>query len=119
MRRVPTLPDFKSLPRTSEQAQKWYGLGIMHYRAGEHEVALAYLTAATEITNDARYWIYRGIAELALGRNDQADDSFQSGWLQVKSHRSDKRLLGESLELVQGSTRNRIETIRKRLGVSW
>ncbi|MCC7419779.1 MAG: hypothetical protein IT428_05835 [Planctomycetaceae bacterium] len=116
---VEKLPDFKSFPASPEQSAKWYAMGMDHFWKRDHATALAYLTAATDIQNDARYWIFRGLSESRMNRADDAKASFQKGWKLVQSGRSDKTTLANALERIQGQSRMQIEAVRQNLGVSW
>lgn len=113
------LPDFKAAPQTPEMARKWYTSGMDAYWHRDHSTALEYLTAASSIEDDARYWIFRGLAELSLNRSTDAEKSFKAGWNLVQSGRFEKQALANALERVQGRTRMRIEAVREGMGISW
>lgn len=92
--------------RTFVDAPQLFTLGQARYWRGEPEEALDYLEAAIRLDReDARSWYFKGLVELALGRQAAARQSFARA---VELHAQDKPGRDEialALERVQGPVR--------------
>jgi len=93
-----------------------YGAGWDLYWSGRPAEALeAFQKALAFSEGDARYWYYKGLAELALGDNASAETSiFQGAQFETRS-KPDSTTVGQALVRVQGPVRLHIEDIRHRV----
>jgi tetratricopeptide (TPR) repeat protein len=87
-------------------APKLFWRGYNLYWQGEYEAAWQRFDAAARLADDdARYWYYKALTELALGRDDDAAKSRQRGAeLQVRA-RPSAEAIGRALERIQGPRR--------------
>jgi tetratricopeptide (TPR) repeat protein len=84
----------------------WRGYSL--YWQGDHQEALRRFEAATKLTDDARFWYFRSLAERATGDNTAAEASLgRAARLHVAGFpRAD--VIGQALERVQGAERVRM-----------
>jgi hypothetical protein len=91
---------------TSRDASDLYYKGVGLYWQRSYASALEYLEAATSLADeDARFWYYRTLTELALGNQQAARSSLERA---VALHRQGKPrpdVIGRALERIQGPTR--------------
>jgi len=89
-----------------------YGLGVHAYFASQYDQAHESLTQAIEQgARDPRCFYFRGLVNLKLGRPDEAAGDFQQG-AQLEAEGAG-RLIGRSLERVQGYERMQLEQHRQ------
>jgi hypothetical protein len=91
------------------RGQKWYFSG--RFAQAESEFARAVYHDA----QDARFWYFLGLAQLGQGQPVRAEESFQSGSKQERLNRPTSRVIGLSLERVQGEPREALNKFRKDL----
>lgn len=89
-----------------------YSMGYNFYWARDYDDALFYLKSATEIEDDARFWIYRGLTEHALGREREAKASVTRAWELVDHGRTGKQAFNSAIERVQGRSRYWLDRVR-------
>ena len=93
---------------------QWYGSGVHKYFAGDYSGAHEALSHAIDAgTKDPRCYYFRAMAELKLGRNDEALADMKAG-AKLENQDSDRFYgVNRSLERVQGRNRLMLEKIRQ------
>jgi hypothetical protein len=95
-------------------AEKHYSAGLNFYTARRYADAEKELLAAIENDNgDARYYYFLGLARLAQGKRDAAED-FDAGARLEREGRPDRAAVSTALERVQGAARRRLNAVRER-----
>lgn len=109
---TPTLvpPDAKA-----DDAPRFFSRGYHYYWQGDHEAALAHLEVAVVLNDqDARYWLYKALAERALGDERAPDSVRRAAELQQQSLPGSQHARS-ALERVQGPEREWLDaTLRAR-----
>lgn len=91
-----------------------YGNGVHAYYAGDYHRSYDQLTAAIEGgTRDPRAFYFRGLAELKLGRVDEAEADFSTG-ADREAAEAGNWPVARSLERIQGEPRLQLEKHRVR-----
>ncbi len=98
---------------TQDRAARDYSAGVLAYQSKSFPKALAALESAVKLDPvDARYWYYLGLAQLELGKKDEADASFKKGHdLELRS-KPNRATVGEALERIQGAARRELNRYR-------
>ena len=93
---------------------QWYGNGVHKYFAGDYSGAHEALSRAIDAgTKDPRCYYFRAMAELKLGRDDEALADMKAG-AKLENQDSDRFYgVNRSLERVQGRDRLMLEKIRQ------
>ena len=90
----------------SAVAERAFGDGYQQFWSGQYQDALLSFKKASDFSEgDARYWYYRGLAELALGDSASAEDSISQGARLERQNRPDSRTIGAARARVQFGTR--------------
>jgi tetratricopeptide (TPR) repeat protein len=91
---------------TANDAEGLFWKGYRQYWQSEHEDALTYFEAATELFDeDARFWYYRALAETVLGMTREADISLRHAADLHLRGRPSMEAISQALERVQGEAR--------------
>lgn len=102
-----------NLPAQDAVLGQLYGNGVHAYFAGDFVKAHDQLTAAvTAGSRDPRVYYYRGLAFLKLGRQEEAVEDFKQGAALESKDLNRSFNVARSLERVQGSARQQLETYR-------
>jgi hypothetical protein len=92
-----------------------FGQGYDRYWQGRYAEALAdFNNAVRRDPRDPRFWYYKGLAEAALSDRSSAEASFRQGGVTERMRGSDRKLVGRSLERVQGVQRVWLEQVARR-----
>ena len=95
-----------------EDASRLYGQGVHAYFAGNSSQAEACLSSALELnTDDPRYYYFRGLALLRMGRGEEARGDMILA-AQLEARHPGRFAVGAALERVQGADRLLLERFR-------
>jgi len=98
---------------TQDRAVRDYNAGVRAYQSKSFAKALASLESAVKLDPvDARYWYYLGLAQLELGKKDDAHASFKKGHDLESRSKPNTALVGEALERIQGAARRELQQYR-------
>lgn len=89
-----------------------YSTGYNLYWSRDYEEALFYLKTATQLEDDGRFWLYKGLTEYALGREREAKASVSKAWDLVDQGLTGAQAFNTAMERVQGRTRAWLERVR-------
>ena len=90
-----------------------YGSGVHAYFSRDYDQAFTHFNAAVEQgSQDPRCFYFRGLANLQLGRPDEARQDFQSGAQYEATDTNNFYNVGRSLERIQGKRRLIVEKFR-------
>jgi hypothetical protein len=96
-----------------EDASRLYGHGVHAYFAGNSSQAETCLSSALELnTNDPRYYYFRGLALLRMGRSEEARGDMILA-AQLEAQHPGRFAVGAALERVQGADRLLLERFRR------
>jgi len=109
-----------ALTTTPVQAQndpiyEFYGRGVHAYFAGEFVEAHGLLTKAIETDNlisDPRFYYFRGLTYLRLGREEEAEKDFKKAGAIESNDPNSMKVVSRSLERIQGTDRYQLEKHR-------
>ncbi|MBI2479299.1 MAG: hypothetical protein HYV60_11885 [Planctomycetia bacterium] len=111
LKRVPSAKQISQDGRTA--AEMLYGTAYHAYWQRDYDEALDQLTEALQYCDDdARVWYYKGLAEVHLGDDTAATESFAQAVVLHRAAKSSTRI-SVALERVQGNWRLRLETARQ------
>jgi tetratricopeptide (TPR) repeat protein len=103
---APRPPLVKAEGRDEDEAPGLFWRGYSYYWKRDYEAALNYVSVAVELDGgDARFWYYKGLAELNLGKDEQARRSFEEALRLHRQGRISEVEIGLALERFQGPTR--------------
>ena len=104
---------FMAMP-AADEVDHIYGKGVHAFFDQNYGEAVAILSRADELkSNDPRTYYFLGLAYLRQGKYELADQSFKEAAVLEFSVRSVRDyFVSESLRRIQGTERQRIETIR-------
>lgn len=96
-----------------EDAARLYGQGVHAYFAGNSSLAELCLSRALELnTDDPRYYYFRGLSLLQLGRCEEARGDMILA-AQLEAQHPGRFAVGAALERVQGADRLLLERFRR------
>jgi tetratricopeptide (TPR) repeat protein len=100
---APATPPIPPEPLSPEQGDRYFGVGVHYYFAGQYYDAISVLTTATRLNGrDARYHYFLGLSQAAVGQHDQARASFVRGANLEQLGMPDSRQVNALLERIQG-----------------
>lgn len=92
-------------PIEIEMARHFYTVGYHAYWSADYKGALENLDRAVEThQGDARFWYYKGLAEIGLGQIENAERSFSRA-VELHAQRPSDSVIARSLQRVQGRLR--------------
>jgi tetratricopeptide (TPR) repeat protein len=107
-------PDSLRVPNPAEAARHFAG-GLNFYFDRDYANAeRSFLLAVENDTQDARYFYFLGLSRLAQNRRREALDDFDQGAMLERLNRPTPAAVSESLERVQGPTRQIVNDVRYR-----
>jgi len=97
-----------------------FGLAIAHYSKGyslfwqcRYQAALDEFDQATEsFSDDARFWYFKGFAELGLGRQEAAEVSLGRAVSLHSRNQPEDREIAHALQRVQGEFRQKLKEVQ-------
>ncbi len=99
--------------QVANDANRFYGEGVHAYFAGNSTQAESCLSSALELnTDDPRYYYFRALALLRMGRTDEARGDMLLG-AQLETQHPGRFAVGTALERVQGADRLMLERFRR------
>src|SRR5262249_53897266 len=110
---TPTAPLVKpSDPLSSTDplvAERHFVRGMANYWAGKYGAAesdfFAAVRAAGTVGQDARYYYFLGLSQLAQGKSDEAREMLRVAGLLEKDRKPPSAIVSRALERIQGSVR--------------
>ncbi|GIW80822.1 MAG: hypothetical protein KatS3mg105_2629 [Gemmatales bacterium] len=94
-------------------AERHYAHGLRHYWARRYRDAeKEFLTAVSYYDQDARFMYYLGLARLAQGKQELADNAFKRGGLLEAQNKPGRAAISNTLERIQGRTREHLNRFR-------
>jgi tetratricopeptide (TPR) repeat protein len=109
-----------SLEKPKVESATDFGSAIAHYSKGyshfwqcRYQAAFDEFSRATQsFPDDARFWYYKGFAELGLGRNEQAEESLGHAVALHSRNQPDDRITADALERIQGEFRQKLREVQ-------
>ncbi len=99
--------------QVTNDANRLYGQGVHAYFAGNSAQAEVCISSALELkTDDPRYYYFRALALLRMGRTAEARGDMLVG-AQLESQHPNRFAVGTALERVQGADRLMLERFRR------